>query len=97
MSDPLKVILKIAASGLDAQSARMRVVSENLANAQSTGKTPGADPYTRKVVSFETEFDEATSANLVKVESVDLHRSPYRIEHDPSNPAADAKIGRAHV
>lgn len=91
MSDPLKVILKIAASGLDAQSARMRVVSENLANAQSTGKTPGADPYTRKVVSFETEFDEATSANLVKVESVDLHRSPYRIEHDPSNPAADAK------
>jgi flagellar basal-body rod protein FlgC len=90
MSDPLKVIAKIAASGLEAQSMRMRVVSENLANAQSTGKTPGADPYTRKVVSFETEFDEAANASLVKVESVDRHRSPYRIEHDPSNPAADA-------
>jgi flagellar basal-body rod protein FlgC len=91
MSDPLKSILKIAASGLEAQSTRMRVVSENLANAQSTGKTPGADPYTRKVVSFETDLDEVANASLVKVQSVDLHRSPYRIEHDPGNPAADAK------
>lgn len=90
MSDPLKAILKIAASGLEAQSTRMRVVSENLANAQSTGRAPGADPYTRKVVSFQTEIDEAANANLVKVESVDLHRSAFRIEHDPSNPAADA-------
>jgi flagellar basal-body rod protein FlgC len=88
--DPLKAILKIAASGLEAQSTRMRVVSENLANAQSTGRVPGADPYTRKVVSFQTEIDEAVNANLVKVESVDLHRSPFRIEHDPTNPAADA-------
>ena len=90
MIDPLQLSLRIAASGLEAQSSRMRVVSENLANAQSTGATPGADPYTRKVVSFETDFDELANANLVKVENVDLHRSPYRIEHDPSNPAADA-------
>ena len=89
MSDPLKTILKIAASGLEAQSTRMRVVSENLANAQSTGKTPGADPYTRKVVSFEADLDETANASLVKVESIDLHRSPYRVEHDPGNPAAD--------
>lgn len=90
MADPLKVILRIAASGLEAQSNRMRVVSENLANAESTGKTPGADPYTRKVIGFQSELDEATGANLVKVDRVELHNAPFRIEHDPGNPAADA-------
>lgn len=90
MSDPLKVVMKVAASGLDAQSTRMRVVSENLANAQSTGKTPGSDPYSRKVISFESELDDATNANLVKVEGVDVHKAPFRIEHDPGHPAADA-------
>jgi flagellar basal-body rod protein FlgC len=82
--------MKIAASGLDVQSKRMRVVSENLANAQSTGKTPGADPYTRKVVSFQSELDEASNANLVRVDTIEPHRTPYRIEHDPDHPAADA-------
>jgi flagellar basal-body rod protein FlgC len=90
MIDPLQVSLKIAASGLEAQSKRVRIVSENLANAQSTGNTPGADPYTRKTISFETEVDRITGANLVRVESIDFDRSPYRIEHDPGHPAADA-------
>jgi flagellar basal-body rod protein FlgC len=90
VADPLKVILKIAASGLDAQSNRMRIVSENLANAQSTGKAPGDDPYTRKVITFQSELDDATSANLVKVDRIEQHKSPFRIEHDPDNPAADA-------
>ncbi len=90
MIDPLQVSLKIAASGLEAQSKRVRIVSENLANAQSTGSTPGADPYTRKTISFETEVDRITGANLVRVESIDFDRSPYRIEHDPGHPAADA-------
>jgi len=90
MIDPLQVSLKIAASGLEAQSKRVRIVSENLANAQSTGNTPGADPYTRKTISFETEVDRITGANLVRVESIDFDRSPYRIEHDPGHPAANA-------
>jgi len=89
--DPLQVSLKVGASGLEAQSKRLRVLSENLANAQSTGKTPGADPYTRKTVSFESEVDEATGASLVKVAGIDRQRSPYRIEHSPGHPAADAK------
>jgi len=89
MIDPLQVSLKIAASGLEAQSKRVRIVSENLANAQSTGNTPGADPYTRKTISFETEVDRITGANLVRVESIDFDRSPYRIEHDPGHPTAD--------
>jgi flagellar basal-body rod protein FlgC len=89
--DPLQASLKVGASGLEAQSKRLRVLSENLANAQSTGKTPGADPYTRKTISFESELDEATGTSFVKVSGIDRHRSPYRIEHNPGHPAADAK------
>jgi flagellar basal-body rod protein FlgC len=92
MLDPLQATLKISASGLEAQSKRLRVVSENLANAQSTGRTPGADPYTRKTISFESEVDDAMGgASLVKVAGIDRHRSPYRVEHNPGHPAADAK------
>ncbi len=90
MLDPLQAALKVGASGLEAQSKRLRVVTENLANAQSTAKTPGGDPYTRKVVTFENEVDEAIGANLVKVASIERHRAPYRLEHDPNHPAADA-------
>jgi len=90
MSDPMQVAIKVAASGLEAQSRRMLVVSENLANAQSTGNTPGANPYTRKTVSFESALDDATGAQLVKVDQVDLDKKPYRIEFDPGHPAADA-------
>jgi flagellar basal-body rod protein FlgC len=90
MADPMQIAIKVAASGLEAQSRRMLVVSENLANAESTGKTPGAAPYTRKTVSFESALDEASGAKLVRVDRVDTDRKPYRIEHDPSHPAADA-------
>jgi flagellar basal-body rod protein FlgC len=89
MLDPLQVTMKIAASGLQAQSRRLGVVSENLANANSTGKTPGSDPYTRKTVSFESELDQVTGANLVKIKQVDVDPSPFRVEHIPGHPAAD--------
>ena len=89
MADPMVVSMKVAASGLEAQSRRMLVVSENLANASSTGSTPGAEPYTRKTVSFESALDDASGANLVHVDRVDIDKKPYRIEYDPSHPAAD--------
>ena len=89
MIDPIKVAIQVASSGLEAQSRRMLVVSENMANATSTGNTPGADPYTRKTVSFESVLDDMSGANLVKVDRVDTDRKPFRIEHDPSHPAAD--------
>jgi flagellar basal-body rod protein FlgC len=90
MSDPMQVAMKVAASGLEAQSRRMLVVSENLANASSTGDTPGANPYTRKTVSFESALDDASGAQLVKVDQVEFDRKPYRVEYDPGHPAADA-------
>jgi flagellar basal-body rod protein FlgC len=91
MADPLQLALKVAASGLHAQSNRVRVVSENMANAQSTGKTPGADPYARKTISFESELNELSGVSAVKVESIDIDTSPFRVEHDPGHPAADAQ------
>jgi flagellar basal-body rod protein FlgC len=89
MLDPLQISLHIAASGLQAQSMRLRVVSENIANAQSTGSTPGADPYARKTVSFESEMDRSLGANVVEVKSIGVDSSPFKLERDPGNPAAD--------
>jgi flagellar basal-body rod protein FlgC len=91
MSDPLQAALKVASSGLTAQSTRLRVMAKNLANAQSTCRTAGADPYTRKAVHFESALDDGLDADLVTVERIDLYRSPYRVEYDPGHPAADAR------
>jgi flagellar basal-body rod protein FlgC len=91
MLDPLEAASKMAGAGLAVQSARLRVVSENLANAQSTGSVAGADPYARKTVTFESELDHAMGVELVQIKSVGTDRSPFRIEHDPGHPAADAK------
>ncbi len=89
MSDPMRVALQVAASGIEAQSRRMLVVSENLANQHSTGNTPGADPYTRKTVSFASELDDTLGAHLVRIDRVELDQAPFRLEHDPGHPAAD--------
>jgi flagellar basal-body rod protein FlgC len=89
MPDSLQIALHIAASGLQAQSMRLRIVSENIANAQSTGSTPGADPYARKTVSFESEMDRSLGANLVEVKSIGVDSTPFKLERDPGNPAAD--------
>jgi flagellar basal-body rod protein FlgC len=89
MPDPLQTALRIAASGLQAQSMRLRVVSENIANAQSTGRTPGAEPYSRQTVSFESEMDRTLGANVVEVKSIGVDSTPFKLERDPGNPAAD--------
>jgi flagellar basal-body rod protein FlgC len=89
MIDPLQASLSIAGSGLEAQSTRLRVVSENLANAESTGATPGSNPYARKTITFEGEMDRAVGAQLVRVKDIGTDRTPFRVEHDPGNPAAD--------
>lgn len=90
MTDAISSALRIASSGLEAQSTRLRIVTENVANARSTGETPGADPYRRKTVSFASEIDRLTGAEIVRVQDIGLDRSAFRLEHDPGNPAADA-------
>lgn len=89
--DPLSAALKIAGSGLEAQSTRLRIVSENIANARSTGDTPGADPYRRKTITFGSELDRTSGATMVEVKRMGVDRSKFIEEFDPTNPAADEK------
>ena len=90
MSDPLISATKAAANGLFAQSTRMRVLSENIANAETTGKTAGADPYQRKTVSFESVTDGKDGVDMVQVDEIDRDQAPFRTEYMPGHPAADA-------
>ena len=89
--DPIATALKVAASGLHVQSERLRVVSENLANAQSTGRTPGADPYQRKTITFASELDRQTGIELVKVSEIARDDSQFPLEFAPGNEAANAE------
>jgi flagellar basal-body rod protein FlgC len=90
MSDALISSIKTSASGLEAQSMRLRIISENLANAQSTGNSPGSDPFRRKTITFGAELDRMSGASLVDVKSVRGDQSPFRLEFDPGSPAANA-------
>ncbi len=89
MDDPLKATMSIAASGLGAQASRMQVVSENMANVQSTAKVAGGDPYQRKTVTFSQALDQALGLNLVEISGVGRDQSGFEVLHDPSHPAAD--------
>ena len=80
----------IATSGLRAQAGRMRVISENIANAESTASTAGGDPYRRKVPTFSSEMDRTLEAKVVTLGRVAADPTAFRIKHDPGNPAADA-------
>jgi flagellar basal-body rod protein FlgC len=83
--------LMIAASGLKAQSGRMRVISENIANANSTAAAPGGDPYRRRIPTFRSAFDRELQANIVSLGRVQNDKSDFVTRSEPGNPAADAK------
>lgn len=87
--DELKKVQTIALSGMKAQGERLRVISENLANADSTAQSPDGTPYRRKVVSFKSELDRATGTNKVKVDKVRNDQSELQRRYDPKHPAAD--------
>ncbi|MGE0755155.1 MAG: flagellar basal body rod protein FlgC [Alphaproteobacteria bacterium] len=83
--------LKIAAAGMKAQSDRLRVVAENIANANSTGSTPGAEPYRRQLVLFKNVLDKELGIKTVRVGSRIEDMSDFQKKFDPSHPAADAE------
>ncbi|MDO8289012.1 MAG: flagellar basal body rod protein FlgC [Parvibaculum sp.] len=81
--------MMVAAAGLKAQSGRMRIIAENIANADSTGKTPGADPYQRKVPTFEQRLDRATGLDTVQLGRPMADKSDFKLKYMPGHPAAD--------
>ena len=81
----------ISADGMRTQAERLRVSAETLANQYTTASTPGADPYRRKTITFQTTLDQATGASSVKVKSIGQDHTPFETRYDPSHPAADTK------
>ena len=82
--------IAIAASGLRAQSGRMRIISENIANADSTAQKPGTDPYRRRIPTFRSEVDRTLQANVVGLGRVRTDQSDFRSKYEPGHPSADA-------
>jgi flagellar basal-body rod protein FlgC len=81
--------LKIAATGLHAQSARMRVIAENIANADSTGRTPDEEPYRRRVPTFKAAMDQEVGGRIVEIGRLAYDMSDFQSRFEPGHPAAD--------
>jgi flagellar basal-body rod protein FlgC len=87
----LSKAMEISASGMQAQSTRVKIIAENIANADSLGTTPGSDPYRRKVVTFGALLDRALGVEKVTVKRISNDPSQFGKRFDPHDPAADAK------
>ncbi|MGH6827456.1 MAG: flagellar basal body protein, partial [Rhizomicrobium sp.] len=81
--------MAVAASGMRVQSERMKVIAENIANADSTSPTPGGDPYRRKVPTVTNAFDRELGASVVESGKTVEDQSAFRRQYDPGNPNAD--------
>ncbi len=79
----------IAAAGMKAQSNRMRVAAENMANANSTANAPGQDPYRRMIPTFENHLNREMGVNLVRMKDTVGDKAPFGMRYDPNHPAAD--------
>lgn len=87
----LQKTLAISAGGMQAQTTRLTVIAQNLANQDSTGSTPGADPYRRKTISFTDRMDRALGTEVVAVRNIGTDPSDFQRRFEPANPAADAQ------
>lgn len=81
--------LGMSAKGMAAQSTRLRVIAENLANSATTGSSPGAAPYRRKIITFEDAMDKSLGTSAVGVRKISPDNSAFPRKYDPANPAAD--------
>ncbi|MBO0344965.1 flagellar basal body rod protein FlgC [Roseibium limicola] len=81
--------LFVSASGLKAQNGRMRIIAENIANADSTGRTPNEEPYRRKIPTFKSHFDKEIGGEKVEIGRIAEDSSPFEVRYEPGHPAAD--------
>ncbi|MCA3269395.1 MAG: flagellar basal body rod protein FlgC [Thalassospira sp.] len=86
----LKNAMAVSVSGLKAQEMRVRVISENIANAESVATTPGGDPYRRKLVEFSNQLDRASGVDKVQIKQIVRDNRDFQLRYDPNHPAADA-------
>lgn len=89
MADDLVKAMSISAAGMKAQGTRLRVISENVANADSLPQDPSRLPYRRKVVTFKNELDRSTGIDTVRVDKIMTDKSDFKKKFDPNHPAAD--------
>ena len=89
MSSDLYSALTAASTGLRAQTVRIRLAAENVANANSTSDTPGGDPYQRRMPVFREMVDRETGTTGVQVVRTAQDQSDFAIEYDQTHPAAD--------
>ena len=82
--------LRIAATGLHAQNARMRIIAENIANADSAGKTADEDPYRRRIPTFEAVMNDEAGGKIVELGKIAYDMSDFQSRYEPGHPAADA-------
>ncbi|HRK72459.1 MAG TPA: flagellar basal body rod protein FlgC [Micropepsaceae bacterium] len=81
--------MAVAASGMRAQTSRMRIIAENLANANSTATRAGEDPYRRQIPTFQAELDQVTGVRIVRMGGTIADRAEFRSQYNPGHPAAD--------
>jgi flagellar basal-body rod protein FlgC len=91
MASDLNQALNISATGMDAQTERLRVIAQNIANQDTTGSSPGADAYRRKTISFESALDRTAGVETVRVKNVGADGSDLPLRYDPANPASNAQ------
>lgn len=90
MSD-MFATMKISAAGMHANSARINVISQNVANADSAPQKLGDNPYTRKVITFKNVLDKASGEQLISPGKIETdQKSEYIKKYMPGHPAADA-------
>lgn len=86
----LKDTMMVSGAGMRAQGQRLKVIAENIANADSTSQTPGGEPYRRKVVTFKNQLDRQLGADMVRVNKINTDNSDFQLKYDPTHPAANA-------
>lgn len=84
--------MAISAQGMRVQGTRIRVISENIANADTAALSPGGDPYSRQIISFKNEMDKKLGHKIVKVDEIDEDKkTPFTLKYLPDHPGANAE------